>query len=226
MKLAISHESLMVPSYLEVTPCHSTDLLSQSLPENAFYSALPRERSSYSPASHSSNLLQVPDNNQLFWPVSERDRGNERFGGRVQNALRGSSSLGDLSASAQEDTNRQSLAVSHLMRNCSNGLVYHIPTISPPWLNLSPRTSPKTSPLCSPTSPFSTSTLSPPFSPDNLVSNMAHKCSPPLYTHVQLPNQTSFPHQISPASAPHCSPNGFPLKSQTQICIRSVGAEC
>ncbi len=225
MRLAVSHESLMVPFDGQVRAADPTDPLSQSFPDSALHSALSRQRNSYSPASNSGNLLQVPDNNTFFSFASDRDR---RGGGRGQNAIRASSSLCDLSASAQADILRQNLAEGRLMSGCPSDRLLSISPPAPPlWLCLSPRTSPQTSPTYSPfSSSCSISTLSPPFSPDSPVSNMAYKSSSPINTHLLFPNHASYSALNSPALTPSCSPYGSPFGSQTQICIKSVGAEC
>lgn len=224
MRPALSHESLMVPSDWDVTPCDFIDPLSQSLPGNALHSALQRGRNTYSPVSNSCNLLKLPDNNQILCHVSDSGGRNERSRGRMQNAMRSSSSWCDISNSAPEKMLKQSLDASHLMSSRSSEcLISKTPNSPLPWLGLSPYTSRQTSSNSLSTSPSSTSTLSPLFSPENVVFNTAHKSFPPL---LQLPGQTPFPHLISPASTPHCSPYASPFGSQNQIYIRSVGAEC
>lgn len=228
MKPAISHESLMMPSDWDVTGFDPNDPLSQSLPESILFSALPKQRNSYSPAPNSVNFLQVPDKNVFLFPHSQIDR---RGGTCSQNAIRGSSSMIDLSASAPAAIFRQNLAETGLMsqHSCEH-LAFSSQARNSPltWLSLSPRTSPQNSPSQSSTSSssWSFSTFSPPFSPDNLQLNMAHEASPPSYAHLCLPNPPSSPLLISPLSTPHCSPYSSPSGSQTQICIRSVGTEC
>lgn len=215
MRPAISHESLMVPSDWEVTACDPTDPLSRSYPD----SALSRQRNSYSPVS--SGFLQVPDNNHLHFPALDKDR-------RGRNAERGSTSMCDLSTSAPAGVLKQNLVEVRKMHSRSSHCLLSSSAATPaPWLGLSPRTSPQSSPSYSPTSSGSLSvgTLCPPFSPDNLVSNMAYESSPPIHTHLLLPDHAVLPLHISPASSRHCSPYGSPFGSQTQICVRSDGTE-
>lgn len=225
MRPAVSSECLTVPSEWEVTEFDPIDPLSQSFPEHTLQAALPRQRSSYSPTSNHGNFLQVPDENNMLSPPFNRN-----ISGRyMQNAMRGSSSTCDLSASAPADILRQNLAERRLM-NCRSfdRLASRHPNTSTSWLGLSPRTSPQTSPSYSPTSssPKSSSFFSPPYSPDNLGSNMNCEFSPPTQSQLLLPEQSVSPFLLSPSSSPYCSPYGSPFGSQTQICIRSVGAEC
>lgn len=205
MRPAISHESLMVPSDWEVTACDPTDLPSRSYPDSALHSALSRQRNIYSPVS--SDFLQVPDNNHLHFPALDKDR-------REMNAERGSTSMCELSASVPVDILKQNLAeVGQMHSRSSHCLLSSSPTTLAPWLGLSPRTSPQNSPSYSPTSSgsLSVSTLSPPFSSDNLVSNMACEFSPPIHTHLLLPDHAVLPLHISPAPSRHCSPYGSPF---------------
>lgn len=225
MRPAVSHESFMVPSDWKVTTFDPAVPLSQSFPDSALHSALPRQRNSYSPASNRGNFLQVPDNNHCLFPTSDPNR-RGWIGGH--NAVRGSSSMSDLSASAPADILKYNLAeVRKMSSQSSQCWPSSSPTTPSPWLCVSPSTSPKTSACSSPTSPssWSISTLSPPFSPDNPVSNSVPE-SQCIHTHLFLPDHASFPLLISPACSPHRSPCGSPFGSQGQICIRSVGMEC
>lgn len=228
MRPALSSECLMVPSDWEVTEFDLNDPLSQSFPVSTLQSAL---SNSYSPASNSSSFLQVPDENMFSPPFSRNISGRYML-----NAIKGSSSMSDLSASAPADILSQNLAECKLMNSHSSERLTSSFRKSPAsWLGISPSTSPQTSPSYSTSSsPRSSSTFSPPFSPDNFGSTMRYKCSPPSQTYLLLPDQDSSPLFISPASSPvfvspavtpHCSPHGSPFGSQTQICSRSVGAE-
>lgn len=212
---AVSSENLKVPSDWEVTAFDLADPLSQSFPGDALKTALPRQRNSYSPASGSGNHLQIPDKNHCISPASDRYKRRWRSG---LNALGGSSSMCDLSASALADMLRQQLRTSNHLLPCS-------PTTPPPWLGLSPRTSPQISPSHSPTSSSSCSpnTLSPLFSPDYHVSDMAHESSTLTHTHLLVPNNLSYSFFISPAATPRCSPCGSPFGSQTQIYVGTEG---
>lgn len=220
LRAAVSHESIFVPSDSEATGVDATNPFSQSYPENAFRSALPR-RGSYSPTFNSGNLLQVPLISHFLLPPSHSEKRHNNYG---LNSLRGCSSNCELSESATGDAFKQNVADRHHMRKHSSGHVY--PSSSPdspiPWLNLSPRAS---SPLSSsPTSPgqWSLSTLSPPFSPENLEPSITHRGSPSR-THLLLPSHSPIPFSRSLTSTPHCSPYSSPFGSQTQICITSVG---
>lgn len=208
---SLSHDSLTMS--LDSEAVDQTDLLSQSFPANALCSALSKHRNSYSPAPSSSNLLQVPDNNHLLFPLSDRGMNSETWG---QHAIRGSSSMCDLSASAPAG----------LLNRSMNNINSRSSNSPSPWLCLSPRNSPQIFHTHSPTSSVSLSTspvspsssfFSPPFSPESPGFNIES----PYYPTLVLPNQTSFPN-----SSPHCSPQGSPFGSQSQI-VRSVGAtEC
>lgn len=213
MRPAISHESLMERSDRNVPTFEITDPFSQSLPESALRTVLHR-RNAHSPSSNSGNFLQVPHNNHFIFPASSTDR---REGKREQNARRASSSMCDLSASAPPGLLTHHLAEIRQMSLSSQCLLSTSSNSPVPWLSLSPRTSPQNSPTYSPTSSGSCSvgTLSDQFSPDS-----------PFHAHLVLPNHASLPIVISPTCTPHCSPHGSPFGSQTQICIRSVGAEC
>lgn len=223
MMPAASAENLMVPSDWMVTPFDSTDPLSQSFPDSALYSALPRQRNSYSPASNRGNFLQVPDKNGLCFPTSDMDRRGDRG---WQNAR--SSSMIDLSASAPAGTLRQNL--NQISSHC---FPPSTPTTPPVWLGLSPRTSPQNSLSYSPQSyspshsPISSSPLSPwppQISPEILVTNTDDGSPSPFHDQLHSNHFSSSTLLISPASTPRCSPYGSPFGSQT--CVRSVGAEC
>ncbi|KAK9533924.1 hypothetical protein VZT92_009012 [Zoarces viviparus] len=202
---SVSSERLSSPSELEVP----TDFLSQSFPYNALYSSSPRYRHSSSPASNSS--LQVPDNNSFLSPHSDRQ------GKR-------SSPMLDLSVSAPAHFLKQNLAEVRLMKSDSYDHLQSLsPTTPTSWLGRSPSTSPHSSPS-SPGS-WSVFTLSPPFSPDPLVSNMPGISPPPLHGQLRLPNHASCSLHVSPASTPRCSPCGSPFGSQNQLYIQAVGAQ-
>lgn len=211
LRQSVSHDSLTM--HLDSKAVDQTDLLSQSFPANALCSALSKHRNSYSPAPSSSNLLQVPDNNHLLSPLSDRGMTSETW---REHAIRGSSSMCDLSASAPAG----------LLKRSMNNIISMSSNSPSPWLCLSPRNSSQifrtqsstssVSPSTSPVSP-SSSFFSPPFSPESPGFNTES----PYYPTLVLPNQTSFPN-----SSPHCSPQGSPFGSQSQI-ARSVGAtEC
>ena len=218
MRPAVSAGNLMVPSDQMVTSFDTTDPLSQSFPDGALYSALPRQRNSYSPASNKGNFLQVPDKNNFCFPTSDMDRRGDRG---WQNAR--CSSMIDLSASAPAGVLRQSL--NQISSGC---FPPSSPTTPPVWLALSPRTSPQNSPSYTPSpSPVSSSPLSPwspQLSPEILVTDTDDRSPLPLCNHLHSKHLASSTLLISPASTPRCSPYGSPFGSQT--CLRSVGAEC
>lgn len=218
MRPTVSHNSLMVPSEWESKPFNSTDLLSQSFPDNFLSTAQSRQRHSYSPASNCGNLLQVPDNNHF--PFNGGRRG-EGWGRREVN---GSSSMCDLSASAPADMLRHIMGRPTGSRS-SECLVSSAPTTSLNWLGLSPRTSPRTSPQTSPTPSPSSSRLSvnspsPPFSPEGF----AHRSPSPTHTQHLMLGHPFHPRLMPPASTPHCFPCNSPFGSRTQLDIRTV--EC
>lgn len=163
MRPAVSHNSLMVPSEWEAAAFNSTDLLSQSFPNNALFTAQSRQRHSHSPASICGNLLQVPDNNHF---PSVGGRRGEGWGQRVINC---SSSACDLSGFAPADIFRRIMG--------SHSLICLV----------SPGTSSQTSPTLSPySSRISVNSLSPPFSPEGSAhrsltySHPAPHAGPPL----------------------------------------------
>lgn len=199
LRQSVSHDSLTM--HLDSKAVDQTDLLSQSFPANVLCSALSKHRNSYSPAPSSSNLLQVPDNNHLLFPLSDRGMNSETW---RQHAIRGSSSMGDLSASAPAGLLKRSMNNISMSSNSPS-----------PWLCLSPRNSSQIFHIQSPTSPVSPSSSL--FSPESPGFNTESL----YYSTLVVPNQTSFPN-----SSPHCSPQGSPFGSQSQI-VRSVGAtEC
>lgn len=208
LRQSVSHDGLTMP--LDSEEFDQTDFLSQSFPVNALSSALRNKRTSYSPAPSSSNLLQVPDNNHLLFHTSDMEW---NLG---PHAIRGSSSMCDLSASAPAGLLKRG------MGNKSESLNF-----AAAWLCLSPRNCSQLSYPHSPASSVSPSTspgspsrhfLSPPFSPDSPGFNKES----PTYPTLVFPNQNLFP-----TGSPHCSPQGSPFGSQTQIAVRSVGAaEC
>lgn len=209
MRPAISHESLMVSLDWEATAFNPADPLSQSFPDSALQSALSRHNLT---VSNGGNFLQVPDNNHL--PVLDKIK-------RERNAIRGSSSLCDLSVSAPANILKQNLAEVRQMRSHSTHCLLSSSAASQAtWMDHFSPTFPPNSPSYSSTSSHSwsdSSTLSPPFSPENLESNMAQKSSTLIHTHLPFPDQSFFPRSISPDSTPHCSPYGSPFGSQTQI---------
>lgn len=216
LRAAVSHNSLLVPWDLEATAVDPTNLLSQSFPESSLRSAQLR-RGSYSPTSNSGNFLQIPQSSPFLVPRGHNGRSCENLG---LNALRGSSSDCDLSASASGDVFNQNLAGSSRMRRHSAD--HRRSPVS--WLNISPRASPPYSCSSSPTSPgqSSLSTLSPPFSPEYFEPSMTYcGSSPPSSTHLLLSKHSSVYLRNSLASTPHCSPYSSPFGSQTQICISS-----
>lgn len=211
MRPAVSHDSLMVSSDWEVTACNPAESLSQSFPDSALQSALFRHRNSHLNVSNSGNFLQVPDNYHLTDVDTIK---------RERNVTRGSSSLWDLSASAPANILQQNLVEVRQMRSHSTHCLVSSSQHPPDaWLDhFSPAFPPK-SPSCSSTSShsWSSSTLSPPFSPELPESDMVQTSSTSVHTNFLLSNQAFLPHGISPKATPHCSPYGSPFGSQTQI---------
>lgn len=187
MRAAVSHESLMVPSDGKVTGFDPADIYSQSFPDSAPYSALPRH--SYSPVSNDGSFLRVPDNNHLHFPASDWDIKNHQ-------TIGGSRSL---SNSAPANFLAERLAEVRIMRSVSSNCpLSSSPSVPPAWLGLSPRTSPQISPAQSfgSSSSFSSlSLVSPPLSPYDCVTTLVHKSPPSIHSHL----------------TPHFSPNGSPL---------------
>ena len=224
VRQAISSDNLMVPSDWDVTAFDPVDTFSCSLPENAFHLALPRQRNSYSSASDSGNLLQVPDNSHFPRSCTHSCDGSWQL------AIRGSfNSMCNLSASAPVGTLRQNLDERYQRSSYyHDNLVFSPPqSPTPAWLCLSPRTSPQSSRSHSPgiSSSCSISSVSSPCSPIDIEFYMAHESSPSRHTHLLSPNQASNPILIPPFSTPHPL-YGSPFGSQTQISKRSLGTEC
>lgn len=213
LRPSVSHEFLRIPSDQE--GFDQTAPLSRSFSGNNISSAQPRERNSYSPFSGSSNFLKVPNNGHFYCPPSDMN-GKERG---VQNPIRGSSSLSNLSVSAPAELLRQEFSNMKLMNSHSMELFpVNSCNFQTPQQGFSPRTSPQNSPVGSPVSPgsWSSSNYSPVLSPESPWPNIAGNRSPPLCaTPILL---------ISPFSSPLCSAHGSPFGSQNSITIRSV--EC
>lgn len=208
MRAAISHETLLVPPYWDVTPCDSDDPLSQSYPDNALNCALARQRNSYSPGSSSGNFLQVPDNNVLHFPPQQSTSG--------RNAEMSSTPR---SASSPENIHKPDLAGVRLWHSSSALCLLS----SSPTLGLPPQSFLQNSPP----SPLSSSLVSINTSPHQLSPDSPMSSSARQSAHIQLtvPTHILFPSHFSPGCSPHCSPYGSPFGSQNQIYITSVGPE-
>lgn len=206
MRPAVSDNAIMFCSKSEVTKCNPGDPFSQSFPDSALQSALSRHRD-YSPASSCGTFLQVPDYNHLYFHSLDKN-------GR--DAVRCSASTGELSASAPADVLGQQLAEVRQMRSLSCQSLHSssASTAAACWV-LPPQRSPQSSSSGS----LSTSTLSPPFSPDSHVSNMAFQ---PNQAHLLMP---TCHHHVSAAASTGHSPYHSPFGSQIQICTGSPGRE-
>lgn len=204
MRPAVSDDSIMFCSNCEVTKFNPGDPFSLSFPDNALQSALSRHRD-YSPASSSGSFLQVPDNNHLYFPSLDKN-------GR--GAVRGSASLCELSVSAPAGVLAQQLAQVRQMRSLSCQCLHSgSASTAAAWWALRLQKSPQSSSSGS----LSTSTLSPPFSPDIHTSNMAFQ---PNRAHHLMPTC----HQnVSAAASTGHSPYHSPFGSQIQICTGSPG---
>lgn len=204
MRAAISHETLLVPPYWDVTPCDQDDPLSQSYPGN---SPLARQRNSHSPVSGSRSFLQVPDNN-LHFPPQQSTSG--------RNAEMSSTSR---SASSPENIHKRDLAEASQCHSASTQCLLS----SSPTLSLSPQSFPQNSPPSPLSSSLASINTSPhQLSPDTPMSNTACQS---IHIQLLLPNHILFPSHFLSEVSPHCSPYGSPFGSQNQIHITSVGPE-
>lgn len=205
MRPAVSDSSIMFCTNSEVTKFNPGDPFSLSFPDNALQSALSRHRD-YSPASTSGTFLQVPDNNHLYFPSLDKN-------GR--DAVRGSASMGELSASAPADVLGQQLAEVRQMRSLSCESLHSssASTAAASWA-VPPQKSPQSS-----SSSGSLSISTPPFSSDSHVSNMAFQ---PNRAHLLMP---TCHHHVSAAASYGHSPYHSPFGSQIQICTGSPGRE-
>lgn len=207
MRAAISHETLLVPPYWEITPCDADDPLSQSYPGIALKCALARQRNSHSPVSGSGNFLQVPENNLLHFPPRQSTSGRTT---EISSTSR--------SASSPENIQKHGLAETSRWYSSSTQCLLS----SSPTLGFSPQSFLQNSPPSPLSSSLVSINTSPQLSPDTPRPNTACQS---IHIQPSLSNQILFPSHFSYGASPHCSPYGSPFGSQNQIYITSVRPE-